>query len=61
MTLKRILITGASGCIGQYITEALVQETEYELFLLVRNPLKLGFITQDRPSTQSRANQLAKS
>ncbi|NET03205.1 MAG: NAD(P)-dependent oxidoreductase [Symploca sp. SIO2B6] len=52
MTLKRILITGASGCIGQYITEALVQETEYELFLLVRNPLKLGFITQDRPSTR---------
>ncbi|NEO97285.1 MAG: NAD(P)-dependent oxidoreductase [Symploca sp. SIO2E9] len=52
MTPKRILITGASGCIGQYLTEALAQETEHELYLLVRNPKKLGFVTQDRPSTR---------
>lgn len=37
----RILITGASGCIGQYIAEALIQETDHELFLLVRNPARL--------------------
>jgi len=37
----RILITGASGCIGQYIAEKLIKETEHELFLLVRDPRKL--------------------
>ncbi|MFB2896386.1 NAD-dependent epimerase/dehydratase family protein [Aerosakkonemataceae cyanobacterium BLCC-F50] len=37
----RILITGASGCIGQYIAETLIKETEHELFLLVRDPKKL--------------------
>jgi nucleoside-diphosphate-sugar epimerase len=37
----RILITGASGCIGQYIAETLIKETNHELFLLVRDPRKL--------------------
>lgn len=37
----RILLTGASGCIGHYIAEALIQQTEHELYLLVRNPQKL--------------------
>lgn len=49
MTPKRILITGASGCIGHYISEALIQETEHELYLLVRNPDKLGFDYEARP------------
>ncbi|KKD35207.1 NAD-dependent epimerase/dehydratase family protein [Limnoraphis robusta] len=40
---KRILITGASGCIGHYIAEILIQQTDYELYFLVRNPDKLGF------------------
>jgi nucleoside-diphosphate-sugar epimerase len=40
---KRILITGASGCIGHYITERLIQNTNHELFLIVRNINKLGF------------------
>lgn len=39
--MKRIFITGASGCIGHYLTEALIEETQDELFLLVRNPDKL--------------------
>lgn len=42
-------MTGASGCIGHYITEALIQETDHDLFLLVRNPDKLGFDCQARP------------
>jgi nucleoside-diphosphate-sugar epimerase len=46
--MKRIFITGASGCIGHYITESLIQETDYELFLLVRNPNKLQFDYQAR-------------
>jgi nucleoside-diphosphate-sugar epimerase len=49
MNPKRIFMTGASGCIGHYIAEALIQETEHELFLLVRNPNKLGFDYDARP------------
>lgn len=49
MTPKRIFLTGASGCIGHYITEALIQETNHELYLLVRNPGKLGFDHEARP------------
>jgi nucleoside-diphosphate-sugar epimerase len=49
MTSKRIFLTGASGCIGHYITEALIQETDHELYLLVRNPKKLGFDYEARP------------
>lgn len=49
MSPKRIFITGASGCIGHYIAEALIQETDHELFLLVRNPDKLQVDCQARP------------
>jgi nucleoside-diphosphate-sugar epimerase len=37
----RILITGASGCVGHYISETLIQNTTHELYLMVRNPQKL--------------------
>lgn len=49
MTQKRILVTGASGCIGHYIADSLIRETEHELFLLVRNPEKLKFDYRARP------------
>lgn len=49
MNPKRILVTGASGCIGHYISEILIQQTNYELYLLVRNPKKLQVDTQYRP------------
>ncbi len=49
MNPMRILVTGASGCIGHYITEALIQQTEHELYLLVRNPDKLKFDYNARP------------
>ena len=49
MTTKRILVTGASGCIGHYIAELLIQETEHELFLMVRNPDKLKLNVHARP------------
>ena len=45
----RIFITGASGCIGHYFTEALIAETDHELFLLVRNPTKLKLDCHARP------------
>lgn len=47
--MKRIFITGASGCIGHYITEALIQNTNHELYLLVRDPDKLQFNYLARP------------
>ncbi len=48
MSQKRILVTGASGCIGHYISELLIRETEHELYLLVRNPDKLRVDTKAR-------------
>ncbi|MEA5594362.1 NAD(P)-dependent oxidoreductase [Rivularia sp. UHCC 0363] len=48
MSQKRILVTGASGCIGHYISELLIRETEHELYLLVRNPDKLNIDTETR-------------
>ncbi|WP_414526655.1 NAD-dependent epimerase/dehydratase family protein [Nodularia chucula] len=49
MNQKRILVTGASGCVGHYISEALIKNTNHELYLLVRNPQKLQVDTQARP------------
>ncbi len=49
MSKKRIFVTGASGCVGHYLSEQLINETEHELFLLVRNPDKLKIKTNFRP------------
>jgi nucleoside-diphosphate-sugar epimerase len=46
--MKKIFITGSSGCIGHYLLENLIENTEHELFLLVRNPDKLKFNYQSR-------------
>ncbi|MFH7027000.1 MAG: NAD-dependent epimerase/dehydratase family protein [Heteroscytonema crispum UTEX LB 1556] len=48
MSQKRILVTGASGCVGHYLSESLIKETQHELYLLVRNPSKLQVDTQAR-------------
>ncbi|WP_310483913.1 NAD(P)-dependent oxidoreductase [Chamaesiphon sp. VAR_48_metabat_403] len=45
----RILVTGASGCVGHYISETLIQNTDHELFLFVRNPAKLQVDIKARP------------
>ena len=45
----RILVTGASGCVGHYVSETLIQNTEHELFLFVRNPAKLNLDITARP------------
>ena len=37
----RIFITGASGCIGHYLVETLIENTDHDLFLMMRNPAKL--------------------
>ncbi len=45
----RIFITGASGCIGHYLVETLIENTEHELFLMMRSPAKLKVPTDQRP------------
>ncbi len=50
--MKRIFITGASGCIGHYICEELIQNTNHKLYLLVRNPDKLQFDYKARSGIQ---------
>ncbi len=47
--MKNIFITGASGCIGHYIIEALTKAPENQLFLLIRNPEKLSIKYQENP------------
>ena len=47
--MNRIFVTGASGCIGHYVCEALIRDTDHELYLLVRNPDKLQFDYRSRP------------
>ncbi|MEO1445406.1 MAG: NAD(P)-dependent oxidoreductase, partial [Cyanobacteria bacterium J06635_11] len=41
-------ITGASGCIGHYLGETLIENTDHELFLMMRNPAKLKVPTDSR-------------
>ncbi len=48
----RVFITGASGCVGHYITDLLIKNTDYELFLLVRNRQKLKLKNYDRSNVQ---------
>jgi nucleoside-diphosphate-sugar epimerase len=48
MTSRRILITGASGCIGHDVTEALMRDSALELYLLVRDPRRLRLDTRAR-------------
>ena len=44
-----ILITGASGCVGQYITSWLIENSNSELFLWVRDPKKITAINLENP------------
>lgn len=43
----RVFMTGASGCIGHYILELLLESDRYELFLLLRHPEKLRLPVQN--------------
>jgi len=38
---QQIFITGGSGCIGHYLVESLLDQTDWHLYLLLRNPQKL--------------------
>ena len=45
----RILITGASGCVGQHIAAQLYRDTDAELLLLLRDPAKLTAVPANDP------------
>ena len=48
----RILITGASGCVGQYTTRWLLEHSDADLLLWLRDPAKLTAVPVDHPRVQ---------
>lgn len=38
---KRVLVTGATGCVGRYLVDELLRQTAHELVLVVRDPSRL--------------------
>ncbi len=44
-----ILITGASGCVGQYLAHWLIENSSSELLLWVRDPKKITSINLENP------------
>ena len=51
-TPSRILITGASGCVGQYTTSWLLENSDAELLLWLRDPSKLTAVAANHPRIQ---------
>ena len=49
MKNPQILITGASGCVGQYIAAWLLKNSEADLLLWLRDPSKLKAINPNEP------------
>ncbi len=49
MRKARILITGASGCVGQYTTYWLLKNSSAEIILWLRDPTKLTSIDPSHP------------
>ncbi len=48
----RILITGASGCVGQYTAAWLLENSNAELLLWLRDPSKLSAISPNHPRVE---------
>ncbi len=55
-----ILITGASGCVGQYIANWLIENSSSELFLWVRDPKKITSINLENPRIKVLVGDLRK-
>ncbi len=49
---KRILVTGASGCLGHYIIDEFMNNTDHELVLIVRRP-EILHLKESRPGRVS--------
>ena len=56
-----ILITGASGCVGQYIANWLIENSSAELFLWVRDPKKITSIDINHPRVKVLVGDLRQS
>jgi nucleoside-diphosphate-sugar epimerase len=48
--VKKLFITGVSGCVGHYIFDLLSKTPDYQFYLLVRDPRKLKFNPADHPN-----------
>jgi nucleoside-diphosphate-sugar epimerase len=55
---RRVLVTGATGCVGHYVVETLMRDTPHELFLLVRDPARLRLDWRARPGVTLVAGDL---
>lgn len=55
--MPSVFITGASGCVGHYLVDAL--SPDYDLHLLVRNPSKLRFDPAERSNIHIVQDDLA--
>ena len=58
---KKVLITGASGCVGQYICRWLIDHSDVELLLWLRNPAKLSAISVEHPRVRLLVGDLRES
>ncbi|MFA6170383.1 MAG: NAD(P)-dependent oxidoreductase [Candidatus Margulisiibacteriota bacterium] len=47
--MKKIFITGLSGCVGHYLFDELIGDPNLELYCLIRTPQKLRFDPQAYP------------
>jgi len=54
-----ILVTGATGCVGRHLIDALLAGTEADLVLLLRNPAALPNELQAHPRLHLRQHDLA--
>ncbi len=60
MTSSTILITGASGCVGQYISSWFLENSEAKLLLWLRDPKKLTAIPSNHPRVKVLIGDLRK-
>lgn len=42
---RKVFVTGATGCVGHYVVEALLERGDCDLTLLVRDPAKFRLVT----------------
>ena len=52
MAIKKLLITGANGCVGQYLIDWFLKNTRFNLYLMVRNKDKLSLSFRDKKSEE---------
>ena len=61
MKKQLILITGASGCVGQYTAEWLLRNSNVDLLLWLRDPKKLKAINSNEPRVKLLVGDLRES